>query len=233
MDRTTARGYVSYKVEDPDQNRFTAAQYNNSLDLASQQFAIDTRSIIKTANIVLVNGQAEYSVPSDFLVCIMVRVLGLKLQPVSKYELSFQSGIDWTTLPSATPTAYYMDEPNDKIGLVPSPDGGSAGTNLILDYVGIPAAITSDSQSLLNADTILQYYTPAIINWAARELLTYIPQTDEVIKKRMEFFKEYERYKNQAITTYNNMIDEPLRMSGGQQWQDAGTINNQDNAFSS
>src|SRR5260221_9912866 len=114
MDRTTARSLVAAKIEDPDQTRFTVTLYNQSIDLAQQQFAIDARSIIEATTVVLVAGQAEYLLPSDFLVMIMARANGLKLAPTTKYELSFQNEQDWTKLLNDMPTAVYMDEQNGK-----------------------------------------------------------------------------------------------------------------------
>jgi len=232
MDRTTARSYIASKVEDPDQTRFTLAQYNNAVDLAQQEFSIDARAIIQTnTSTVLVAGTAEYSLPSDFLVAIMFRHNGIKLAPTTKYELSFQSGQDWSTIPNGTPVCVYTREENTAFGLVPAPDANAATYTLSIDYIAIPAALSSDSSTLLNGLTILQYYAPAVINWAAQELLTYVPQTAEIQMKRAALLKDYERYRDQAISTYKNMVDEPLKMSGGQIWQD-NTLRKKYSAFS-
>lgn len=233
MDRTTARSLVASKVEDPDQTRFSSTQYNNAIDMANQQICIDGRALIESTAVTLVAGQSTYSLPSDFLVMIMVRCAGLKLAPTTKYELSFQSGQDWTQLPNGTPTMTYMDEQNGKFGLVPAPDSTAvAATNACtLDYIGIPAALSSDSSALLGNVTILQYYAHAVVAWAAAEVLTYAPITPEISIKRDLLLKDYERYKNQLITTYLNMVNEPLRMSGGQNWQDQHIVQSS-NAFS-
>ena len=129
-----------------------------------------------------------------------------------------------------------MDEQNGKFGLVPAPDAAAAALTLTEDYIGIPAAMTLDTGggtagNLLNNVTILQYYAMAVVNWAAYEMLSYVPMTQDIIIKRDALMKDYQRYTSQAITTYNNMVDEPLRMSGGQVWQDQITKLN-DNAFS-
>lgn len=236
MDRTTARSFVAAKLEDPDQTKFLVSLYNQCLDLAQQQFAIDARSIIEATTTAMTAGTAEYVLPSDFIVFIMVRHNGIKLAPTTKYELSFQSEVDWTTLPNSTPTAFYMDEQNNKFGLVPAPDGAAAALTLTLDYIGIPVPMTQDTGgdaagNLLNNNAILQYYAMAIVNWAAYEMLSYVPMTDEVVRKRSALMVDYQRYTNQAITTYNNMTDEPLQMRGGQNWSDQITRQN-DNAFS-
>ena len=230
MDRITAKGYVSLKIDDPDRTRFSDATYNNALDLSQQQFAIDARSIIKETTLTAVTAQQEYALPSDFLVSVLVRHKGLQLTPTTKLGLSFQSGQDWTALANGTPVMAYIDEQDNKLGVVPAPDAGAAGANIVLNYVAIPSTLTSDTQVLLNADTILQYYAPAVVAWAAREMLTYVPQTPEILVKRTELMKDYERYKNQAISTYNNMIDESFRMKGGQHWQTQNT-KSKSNAF--
>lgn len=226
MDRATCRGYVSLKCEDPQQNRFSIASYNNAIDLAQQQFCIDARAIVKETTLTttsVVTGPSTVSLPTDFLVAVIVRFQGLKLAPITRLELSFQNGQDWTTLPAGIPQGYDIDSQNQNIELIPGVDAGDAGNNLILDYIAMPPALSADTGNggnLMNGLTILQYYTPAIINWAAREMLTYVPQTPEIMQKRAEFLKEYERYKSQCIETYANMADEPIRMGGGQHWQD-------------
>jgi hypothetical protein len=226
MDRSTARGLVQSKVEDPDGTRFTLSQYNTALDVANQQLCIDGRAIVKEdKTIALVAGTAQYNLESDFLVAVLVRHNGLKLTPTTKYELSFQSGTDWTTLANGTPIAFYIDEQNGQIGLVPAPDGNAAAQTLTIDYIGIPASMTQDTGggaagNLLNNVTILQYYAMGVVAWAAREILTYIPQTSEITAKRQALFEDYQRYFNQLVETYKNMTDEPLQMSGGQNWAD-------------
>ncbi len=234
MDRTTARSLVASKIEDPDQTKFTATQYNTALDIANQQFCIDGRALIESTSVTLVAGQAEYTLPTDFLVMIMARANGIKLNPTTKYELSFQAGQDWTTLPNGQPSTIYMDEQNGKFGVVPAPDGTNAALPFTLDYIGIPTAMSADTGSsgtLLNNVTILQYYAMGVVSWAAREMLTYVPQTAEIDAKRRALFEDYQRYFNQLVETYNNMVDEPLRMRGGQVWQDTQLLP-QDNAFS-
>ncbi len=176
MDRATCRNYVALKVEDPQQTKFTAATYNNAIELAQEQFCIDAKVIVKETTLTSVANTTNIALPVDFLVAILVRHQGIKLAPATRYELSFQSGTDWTTLPPGTPNVYYIDQQADALALVPQPDSGHAVANVLLDYVAIPAALTADTGAggnLLLGDTILAYYTPAIINWAASEVLTY------------------------------------------------------------
>ena len=230
MDRSTAKSYTSLKSEDPDRTRFTDAQYNNALDLSQAQFAIDARAIIKETTLTLTAGTGYVALPTDFLVCSLVRHKGLKLKPTTRYELSFQSGEDWEALANGTPTAYFIDEENERIYVVPAPDSGNAGAVLEMLYIAVPAAMSADTDTLLSSKTILQYYAPAIVAWAARELLSYVPLTQDVLVKRADLLAEYQRYVNQAISTYKNMADEPLRMTGGRNWQD--TSGSTTNAFS-
>lgn len=229
MDYSTARSLVASKVEDPNLSRFTTDQYSKAIDLAEEQFAIDARAILKGTTLTSVSGTAAITLPTDFLCVALVRHKGLKLRPVTRYEMSFQGGDDWTTK-TGTPVAFYIDEEDETLVLVPIPQDADAGANVTLDYVAVPANISSDTQLLLNEKTILQYYAPAIVAWAARELLSYVTMTPDVMAKRAELLKEYNLYREHAIVTYQNMADEPLRMSGGRDWQDV-VVKPQGNAF--
>lgn len=233
LDRVTARNLIALKIEDPQQTKFTAAQYNTAIELGQEQFCLDTKSVVKQTTLTEVTGVTNVALPTDFIDVVLVRHIGIKLAPTTRYDLSFQSGQDWTTLPNGVPTMYYIDQQADAIGLVPAPDSGNAGANLTLTYIAIPPVLTADTGTggwLLNNDFILQYYSPAIVNWAASEMITYAPITAELAQKREIFLKDYERYMNQAISIYNNMADQPIQMRGGKMWQDQ-TLFGVPNAF--
>ncbi len=175
-------------------------------------------------------GTTSIALPTDFLVCVLVRHQGIKLAPATPYDISFQSGTDYNTLPAGTPTTYIVDRQNDALLLVPGTDAGHAGANVLLDYVAVPVAMTSDADVLLGGDTILNYYAMAVVNWAASECLTYLPLDQPKMAKRELCMKDYERYVNQAIMVYNNMSDQPIQMRGGRHWQDQ-TLYGVPNAF--
>lgn len=220
MDRQTARNYVALKVEDPQQTKFSATTYNNAIELAQEQFCIDAKAILQESTLTAVADQSYIALPTDFLVCVLVRHRGLKLGPTNRYALSFQSGTDWTTLPSGTPSSFYIDEQNSRLVMVPAPTSAEAGAVVTINYVAIPTALSADSSTLLAGNTILSYYAPAVVNWAASEVLTYAPLDQSKIIKRSLCLKDYERYVDQCIMVYKNMADEPLQMRGGRTWQD-------------
>lgn len=234
MDRGTARSLVALKAEDPQQTQFTTEQYNQAIELAEQQFAIDAKAIIREATITVVANQASYGtadgLPSDILMCVLVKHKGLKLRPTDKWSMSFQSATDWTVL-TGTPKAYIFDDENQKLLLINIPQAEDAGANLSLLYIALPAAIANDNTVLLSARSMLQAYTPAIVNWAAREVLSYKPMTQETIIKQNAFLKEYMLYRDQCIEVYNNMVDQPIQMKGGRNWQDINALRGKSNAF--
>lgn len=231
MDRGTARTFVSLKIEDVNLERFTEAQYNSALDLAEEQFALDTRCLQKETTLTAVADQAYIDLPTDFMVCVLVRHKGLKLQPVNRWKLSFQNGEDWTD-DVGTPTGYYIDDENERIYFYPIPQTGDAGAYVTLDYIATPTAISDDATVLLNARALLAIYHPAVVAYAAWQMLSYGPMDQSTLIKRSELMKEYEIYRDRAIDTYNNMADEPIQMKGGRNWQDRA-ISNDDNAFNS
>lgn len=234
MDRTTARGLVALKVEDPNQTVFSVAQYNAAIDIAQTQFAMDAKAIVKettlTAPTGTGTGTVSIALPTDFLVCVLVRHKGIKLAPATPYDLAFQSGQDYNTMPNGVPSMYIVDRQNDALLLVPGTDAGNAGAVVLLDYVAVPAALASDASVLLGGDTILNYYAMSVVNWAAAECLTYLPMDQPKLAKRAILLKDYERYTDQAIMVYNNMSDQPIQMRGGRHWQDQ-TLYGVPNAF--
>lgn len=234
LTRAAARGLVAAKAEDPNQTAITAAQYNTALDLAQTQFAMDAKAIVKSVPLTSVyagaTGPTSIALPNDFLGCVLVRHLGIKLAPTTPYDLAFQSGQDFTQLPAGTPTMYYIDRQNDALVLVPGVDVGDAGANETLDYISVPAVMTSDANSILNGDQILSYYNMAVVNWAAAECLTYLPFDPTKVSKREVLLKDYQRYTDQTIMVYNNMADQPIQMRGGKHWQDQ-TLYGVPNAF--
>lgn len=234
MDRPTARGLVSLKVEDPNQTQIMPAQYNAALDIAQGQFAMDAKALVKettlTAAAGIGVGTTSIPLPTDFLGCVLVRHLGIKLAPTTPYDLSFQSGQDYNQLPNGVPTMYYIDRQNDALILIPGVDNGNSGAVVTLDYMSVPVAMASDASLLLNGDQILSYYAMAVVNWAAAECLTYLPFDPTKVAKRQALLKDYERYTNQTIMIYNNMADQPIQMRGGRHWQDQ-TLYGVPNAF--
>lgn len=233
--RATARGLVASKIEDPNQTTLTATQYNTALDLAQTQFAMDAKAIVKSVPLTSTSpassiGTTSITLPTDFLGCVLVRHLGIKLAPSTPYDLSFQSGQDYNKLPVGVPTMYYIDRQNDALVLVPGCDAGNAGANETLDYISVPAQMTTDATNLLNGDQILSYYQMAVVNWAAAECLTYLPFDPTKVAKRTVLLKDYERYTDQTIMVYNNMADQPIQMRGGRRWQDQ-TLYGVPNAF--
>lgn len=229
MDRGSARTFVSLKLEDPNQERFTPTQYNDAIDLGEEQFALDTRAILEEDTLTVVDGEAEIALPTNFLVATLVRHKGLKLRPITKAELAFQSGVDWTTI-NGTPRAFYIDEEDEKIGLFPKPQAEDAGAYLVLNFAATPTAISADGTVLLNAKALLAIYHPAIVAYAAYWMLGYLPSTPEIQMKRSSLLAEYSEYRDRAIDTYKNMADEPIQMKGGRDWNEQ-IIKSRSNAF--
>lgn len=229
MDRGTARSFVALKAEDPSQTINTPAQYNDAIDLSEEQFAIETKSLMKVTTLTVVSAQNYIALPSDFMVSILARHKGLKLKPTSRFDLAFQRSSDWGE-DNGTPIEFYIDEENERIIFHPKPQAADAGANLELIYAAIPTNITDDATVLMNAKAFLAYYHPGIVAWAAYWVLGYRTQTPEIIAKRRSCIDESTYYKDKAIEIYKNMQDQPVQMKGGRSWQDK-TGANKENAF--
>lgn len=232
VDRSTARTLCSLKCEDPDVTKFTAAQYNTELALAEKEFALETLCIEREATLTSVANQAYIDVSGidDLILFKLIRHKGLKLRPVSKFGLTYQNADDWTD-DTGTPLGSLYDGENDRLYLVPIPQTEDAGANVLALYAALPATISSDATELLSAREKLQVYAPGIVALAAYRMLGYLTQTPELQVKRSQLMGEYGYYKDRAIQLYNNIVDAPIRMAGGRNWQDRNMAG-RSNAFS-
>lgn len=232
MDRSTARTFVSLRCEDPNVTRFTSTQYNDEIALAEKDFALESLCIERQTTLTSVADQAYIDVAGvdDLIVFKLVRHKGLKLAPVNKYGLSFQHGDDWTD-DKGTPKGFYYDDENDRLYLVPIPESGDAGANVLALYAALPATISADATELLSAREKLQVYAPGVVALAAFRILGNLPQVPELQAKRSGLLKEASYYKDRAIQVYRNMVDEPIQMRGGRFWQDR-RLSSKANAFS-
>jgi len=219
MDRGTARNLVQLKAEDKDGTQNTPEEYNEAIDLAEEQFAIETRALFDSATLTVVADQAFVALPTNFLVGILVRHKGLKLRPTNEYDLSFQTGDDWRAL-KGTPTAFWINEKEERIELVPRPQTTDAGDNLDLRFAAVPTALTGDSSILLDARAFMAYYHPGIVSWAAWGVLGYQTMSPEVGAKRATLIDEGKCYKEKAIEVYKNLANKPPQMKGGRNWTD-------------
>lgn len=212
MNRGELRTLASRLCEDPNITKFSADKYNDSLNKANQQFAMDSKALYKDSDITVVVGTAAYSLPSDFMLEKEVVFNGIELKPISRAGLQKVAVSSRWDDDSGTPQYYIIDpeEGRKTITLYPKPDSVAEGDDLILTYFCFPVDMTSDSISPLNGSALMSQFHIGIASYASWMLMLYLPQTAEIAQKRSELFNTYNTKVGEAIQTFGNSKSEPL-----------------------
>lgn len=212
MNRGELRTLTSRLCEDPNITKFSADKYNDSLEKAQLQFALDSKALYKDQAITMVAGTASYALGSDFMLEKEVVLNGIALKPISRATLQAKKTDDRWDDDSGTPMWYVIDpeEARKTITLYPKPDSEAEGTSLVLTYYPTPTAMTADSDTPLNSSSLMTQFHMALANYAAWLLMLYLPQTPEIAQKRAEFFNIYLAKVTEAIQTFGNTRSEPM-----------------------
>jgi hypothetical protein len=214
--RSQIRTLASLFVSDPNFTRYTETQYNDAIDRAQEQFAVDSKAYYKDAGTyTVVAGTATYDLPEDFWLDKIVTHKGLELKPISRVTLLRDNGDDWTD-DVGTPTHYIIDpeQARRQIRLYPIPQADDTGSNLILTYYAIPAAIGSDSASPWGSSSLMSPFHIAVAYLAAWFLLAYNDMTPEISAKMSTFYEKYQDKVTEAIDVFGNTKSEPIKIRG-------------------
>lgn len=170
-------------IGDPNNGRFTAEQLQSEVQRWQEQFVLDTKCLIDVSPSSILADTASYDLPTDILDVVRAAHNGLKLERTSEYDLDVRKNQDWSD-DEGTPTDYFVDlDPNNKkIVLYPIPQTVDVGTNnLIVEYIKLPPALSSDSSVPLDSHTLLAAYHDAIAYGAAASLLNILPDQQALI----------------------------------------------------
>ncbi len=212
MNRSELRILVARLCEDPNQTKFTADKYNDTLELSQRQFAIDSKALFKDQSIVMSPMTAAYAINSDYLMDKLVTLNGEELDPISRNTLQAKrKGGNWSD-DLGTPAWYVIDpeEAKKTITLYPVPDSSAAGTALIVTYYCLPAAMSTDASVPLNSSTLLVGYHEGIAYKCADMMLGYLQQTPEIQAKRNDLQGRYIGKINEAIQQFGTTKSEPM-----------------------
>jgi len=210
----TVRTLAANFAQDPSITRYTTARYNQAINLANQQFALDTRALWKDASSTVVSAQATYSLPTDFMWEDWISLANLPLLPISRYRTQEISKTNDWTLDTGTPTHYIIDpeEAQKKIRLYPIPQSDDAGKTLIMRYFPLPATLASDSDTPLNSSALMAQFHMGLAAFAAWTLLLSEQSTPQIVQKRNDLLHVYTDAVNKAIETFRNTVSAPLRL---------------------
>ena len=212
MNLSELRTFTANMVEDPAQTKFTASKYNDAINKASQQFAMDSKALYKDSAIVMVAGTAAYSLPTDFMYEKAVTLNGIELDPISRATLEAKKRTDRWDDDSGTPKYFIIDpeEARKTVTLYPEPDSDADGTAIVLTYYPMPAAMSSDSSLPLNGSNLMVQFHSGLAAYAAWLLLSFLTPTPEISQKRTDLFGIYKAKIDEAIQTFGNTKSEPL-----------------------
>lgn len=202
-------------IDDPSQQRFTAAQVQAKIQEAQERFVLDTRLLRDTEASSAVANQQEYALPSDILDAVRLSVDGVQKTRISKADLDFFNESRWDQT-YGVPQYYYVDlDPNNKkFGLYPIPTTAGS-SNISLEYVKLPPTLSAGSSVPLDGHTLLTPYHNALAYWAAAELLVINP-TQEGLVKIGAYKKRYADETSHAIEAFKHMeLSQGWRMNGG------------------
>lgn len=177
---------------------FSDAEGTQWLEQGAKDFALHTECIERTTNITSVENQAEYTMPSDFIVAVSVFYDGAALR---KGNVIGQTIYDQTGTEVTTP--YFYRVRNRILRLFPaSPD---AGKTITVEYAALP----------LTAADIPAEYQDAIIVFAVMRAM----EKDKEDARANRFWQQYLGLREQTRRKV-------LQLRGGDQitFQDGGFI---------
>ncbi len=193
-----------------------AGLYTAALNLAQQQFVIDTKCLWKdAATQTVVPGTAAYALPSDFLWEKLVMYNGVEIFPASRATLArTHLGSRWDTI-TGTPTNYNIDPEvaRQTLLLFPIP-AANDNLDLILTYYVYPTDMVNATDIPLNATPLLTQFHLALSAWAGWYMLASEDAQPNISKNREELLNLYNDYVTECVNTFRNTISEPLRMRG-------------------
>jgi len=212
MTRAEIRSMVANFCEDPNQTRFTAAKYNDSIDQAQKQFVMDSKALYKDSSITMVLDTAAYDLPTDFMYEKQVMLNGIELNPISRATLQATKTTDRWDDDTGTPKWFIIDpeEARKTISLYPIPDSTTDGTALVLTYYALPADLSSDTSTPFNGSALMGQFHVGLASYAAWLMLFYLIQTPEISQKRGELLSVYSKKVLEAVQTFGNSKSEPL-----------------------
>lgn len=139
--RTSTRRLVN--EEDTDNTHFTDSELNDYLNQATKYLGVEMEWPIQISTATAIQDQALYTLPDDFLTIISVYFDSKRIQVFERDDLNAISA-SWQETPSGKPRYAYKAD-NMVMGLYPAPDATNAALSIQIEYIQVPATLSSDS----------------------------------------------------------------------------------------
>lgn len=212
---------------DPNHDRYSLTDINTELDNTEGQWNEEIKLIKETTTLTVVSGTRQYlltlitGTPLSFP---RVTHKGIDLKKRSKSYFDLYTSSDWTTH-IGTPTDFVIegtDPSNLFLTLYPTPQGGDAGANLVIEAViaHTPMSAATDVPWMLGtaSNYLLRPFDFYIAYSAAARLLARDPSAANQAKSIQ--YLEIAREGKELITNVFKQLEasEPLRLVGGRRW---------------
>lgn len=173
--------------------------FADALKRLAQEFGV---FIVRSAEIVLVQGTAVYNAPTRHVSTLHVAILesGRPLIPSSTKEMEARSGSFQTTQATAdTPIRYWYSDKQgaNKIGLVPVPGAADAGTHLEVIYHIYPCNLDA-------AHTDVDIRAPKFIgDWAESVVMSesYGKESDFQMPESAQSYRQLSQLYEQILSS--------------------------------
>lgn len=139
--RTSVRRLIN--EEDSDDSHFTNDEINDYLNQATMFLGTQMEWPLQTSIASSVEDQALYSLPDDFISLVDVYFDNTKLDVLEREDLSAINP-NWQDSASEKPRVVYKAD-NAVIGLYPAPNADNSNLNIQIQYIQVPATLSSDS----------------------------------------------------------------------------------------
>lgn len=220
MNLSTLRDQTAKFCSDPDRTRFGDSAYLTALNLAQEQFALDTRSLWKDTTWTSTAEDATYAfsaaspVATDFMWEDTIYYDGKLLTPTSRRDFAVLSpGVDWT-VETGTPTRVLVDPEEAVKGIRLYPIPTESGKTIAMRYFPLPTALADDEDTPLNSSALMAQFHIGLCAYAAWLLLLGETATPEIRQKRSDLLSVYSDAATKANDLFKNTVSAPWRMRG-------------------
>lgn len=191
--------------QDTTNTHFTDSEINDYLNQATQYLGVEMEWPIQTSTATAIVSQALYTLPDDFVSVISVYFNNLPLQILDRNDLTAITP-NWQNTPTGKPRIAYKAD-NAVLGLWPAPDADNADLDIQIEYIQVPATLSSDSD-IPDLHTSYQICLP----FYAAFLCDYRLGND---KKADLHFKLYEKHRTSLMSKVQKFSDSMLRFKWG------------------
>jgi hypothetical protein len=189
----------------PTNTHFAATEIDDYIQQAITVLGTEMEWAFQISQAQSVQDQALYQVPSDFIEITGAYFDNTPLSILEREDLKSMNSL-WQNAPSGNPKYLYKAD-NDVCGLYPAPDADHAGKAIQIEYIKVPATLTSDS----DVPDLHQAFQVCLPFYAAYMAEKKIGNT----KTGQDHFNDYEIHKQKLKARVQNWAPSMMRFRWG------------------